>query len=196
MKLKIVESQHTHKIGINEIVGLKEILKQLMAPIQDLVKGKIYWSSVELGESEYVGRDGFIPHGHNCGGIEISGIVPSVEQYGFEYLSFGECDVCGTAEYVNEIGEPIQCGYAGMDCALEADGHLYAKLRVWLKFEGINSDNEMDFYLYMGGGNGDAPYFRTKYEETIFEKSFSCKTLAELKREGQKHIKELLKVMV
>jgi hypothetical protein len=186
MGLIISKEYPFSKVGINEVKGLKDVLKSLMAPVQTHIKNHIYWSDVDLTESEYTSRDGFIPHSHNCGGIEISEVIPKCEQYEFGFLEFGECD----PEYC-ECHKPDPNG----ECALDIDGHNDAKLRVWLKFEGINEQDEMEFYLYMGGGNGDAPYFRVNAEATIFEAQFTAKTLSELKRVGAKHINNLIKAM-
>lgn len=168
------------KIGIDEIEGLKEVMKGLMKPVQDFIQDKVYWSKVELEESEYKSCDGFIPYRSNCGGIEISEIIPKCEEYDWKFIEFGECDD-------KECDHELECGY-------EIDGHLDAKLRLWFKFEGIEN-NKLKFYLYMGGGNGDAPYFRVKAEQTYFEREFSVKSLDELKTKGKKYINELLKAM-
>lgn len=174
-KLKIKKNLYSfEKIGVDEIEGLKPLLKSLMKPLQEHLKQDIYWDDLKLDESEYKGRDGFIPHSDNHGGIELTVIIPYCEQYDFGYLEFGEMD----PEYDEE--------------SQEADGHLDAKLRVWLKFEGIE-EGKMNFWLYAGGGNGDAPYFRTKYETDIFETSFTAKTLTELKTNGKKAIQKLIK---
>lgn len=196
MGIQIVSNHNSYKIGVDEIVGLKQAMMEVMAPIQASIKDRIYWSDVDLGEAEYKSRDGFIAHSHNCGGIMIREVIPKCEEYDFGFLEFGECDMCGTAECVNDKGEPIQCGYKGMECASESDGYLDAQLRIWLKFEGYDEETgELSFYLYCGGGNGDAPYFRTKYESDLFEASFTCKSVAGLKRAASKHVKALLAVI-
>ena len=184
MKIQIKEDPNSHKIGVDEVIGLKAEMLKLMKAVQKQIKRNVYWSNVELEESEYKSRDGFIPYSHNNGGIQIIEVIPKCEEYSFGYLEFGECDECGVK----------QCGY--MECASESEGHLDAKLRVWLKFEGVNKETgELDFYLYLGGGNGDAPYFRTHAEKTIFESEFSCKTVKGLIKAAHPHFKKLLKVM-
>lgn len=192
-KMRILKT-NSYKIGINEVLGLKNRMFKILKPVQKAIKDKAYWNSVSIEESEYLRRDGFIPHSHNCGGLEIQLVVPKCEEYDFGFLEFGECDICGTPECVDKNGESIQCGYEGEECASECDGHLDAKLRVWFKFEGIEN-GKMNFYLYMGGGNGDAPYFRVRSETTIFEAEFSAKTLAELEQKSKRHIKKLLKTI-
>jgi hypothetical protein len=180
MKLKINDS-NSYKIGVDEIEGLHEILVSLLKPIQDHIKESVYWSDVEIESTEYKSRDGFIPYRENCGGVQIMQVIPKCEEYKFSFLDFGQCDECGDS----------QCGYNGQECASESEGHLDAKLRIWLKFEGLQ-DGTMHFYLYCGGGNGDAPYFRTKYEHDVFEAEFTAKTLAELRKIGKLKVKELL----
>lgn len=181
MKLKINREYSFSKIGIDEVDGLKCAMKDVMQPILDAVNEHIYWTKAEFNESEYKSRDGFIPYSDNCGGIEITTVIPSCERDNFEYLVFGECD-------------DEECDHE-QECVVECEGRLDAKLRVWLKFEGLNEQNKMQFYLYLGGGNGDEPYFRTKYEATVFESEFQAKTIAEFKREAKKHVTKLLEIM-
>lgn len=182
MSIKLVPNHNSYKIGIDEIVGLKQAMKQVMAPIRQALKDKIYWNDCSLEESEYKSRDGFIPHSHNCGGIELMVIVPKCEEYAFKFLEFGECDD-------DECNHDERCIY-------EDEGHLDAKLRIWLKFEGIDEETQsLQFYLYMGGGNDDAPYFRARCEADIFEAEFTCKSVAGLKRAASKHVKALLKIV-
>lgn len=187
MSIKIVNRKYDfEKVGVNEIQGLKNEMMKLMKPIQKQLKESIYWSGVDLEESEYKSRDGFIPHSGNCGGIEISEIIPECEKYDFGFLEFGEWD-----------GTHWDCkDRDACDCSYLNDGELDAKLRIWFKFEGYDSETgELKFWLYMGGGNGDAPYFRTKYENDIFEASFSCKSVKGLNRAASKHIKKLVKMI-
>lgn len=174
------------KTGIKEIQGLEAVMRKVMTPVLTEIKDRIYWNDdLALEDTEYKSRDGFIPYSHNCGGIEISLIIPKCESYEFDFLEYGECDECN--------GE-TQCGYNGQECAAESEGHLDAKLRVWFKFEGLEN-GEMSFYLYLGGGNGDAPYFRTKHEATIFETQFTAKTLKQVETKGTAAVKKLLKAM-
>jgi hypothetical protein len=186
----------SYKTGINEVKGLKQVLIKLMRPVQDAVKERVYWSDCELGATEYESRDGFIPYSHNCGGIELRLVIPKCESYEFEFLEFGECDECGKPELgLDRYGNPKQCGYNGDECASESDGHLDAILRVWLKFEGIQDDGSLQFYFYVGGGNGDAPYFRTGREATVFEETLNVKSLAGLVRRGPAIVNRMLKAM-
>lgn len=188
MKAVKINKGNSYKVGIDEIVGLKKEMTKLIKPIQDAVHDKAYWARETTFESsEYKSRDGFIPHSHNCGGLDLTIIVPKCEEYDFGFLEFGEWD--GT-HYCDEKDK------ANCECPYDQDGEYDAKLRIWFKFEGYDQDTgELEFYLYMGGGNGDAPYFRTKYEQDIFEASFTCKSINGLKRAASKHIKALLKVI-
>lgn len=175
------------KIGIDEVVGLKQAMIDLMKPIQSALKENIYWSDVELNESKYKSRDGFMPYSSNCGGIDIVEVIPQCEEYSFKFLDFGEWDgthYCDGKDHEN------------CKCSMSNDGELDAKLRIWFKFEGIDdSTKALKFYLYMGGGNDDAPYFRTKYEATLFEAEFECKSVKGLKRAASKHVNKLLKLI-
>lgn len=193
--IKIVEDKNSHKIGMEEIVGLEMAMRDAFKPIETLIRDLAYWESENkhlVDTAEYKRRDGFIPHGDNFGGLQIRMIVPKCEQGCFDILEFGECNQCGDAtEYPK--GDH-QCGYEGIECSLQSDGYLDAGLRIWFKFEGIE-DGTLKFYLYAGGGGGDAPYFRTKAEADLFEASFECKSVAGVKRAATKHIKALLKVL-
>jgi hypothetical protein len=183
-----VEMNGSYKLGLNEVVGLKDALAKVMAPVLKHLQSKVYWSELELEEAEYKGRDGFIPNRDNCGGLILDLVIPKCEGYEFDFLEFGECDGCNhdcskcTAEE-NSSGE----------CMAETDGHLDARLRIWLKFEGINDDGEMEFYLNACGGNGDAPYFRIKNLGDLFQAEFTAKSVAGIQRAASKHIQKLLK---
>ena len=183
--IKLVPNHNSYKIGINEIIGLRDAMQKLVKPIQDLIQNKAYWTNAIFEPSEYKSRDGFIPYSHNCGGLDLTLIVPNCESHGFGFLQFGECDECTSEK---------QCGYKGTECGYESEGHLDAKLRIWFKFEGVE-DGKLAFYLYCGGGNDDAPYYRTKHEITVFEASFECNSVSGLNRAASKHIKALMKVL-
>lgn len=195
MKLKIKDS---YKIGIDEIEGLEVIMTELLGPVLRAIQDRVYWTDkLQIEPTEYGARDGFMPYSSNCGGVQIQCIVPQSEEYNFKFLEFGECDACQELLEKKELdshNEIAQCGYDGQECSSYSEGHLDANLRVWLKFEGLTG-GLMKFYLYCGGGNGDAPYFRTRDEKTVFESDFSVKTLAELKRIGKKEVKKLLEVI-
>mgnify|MGYP001613225003 CR=1 FL=1 len=171
------------KVGIDEVVGLKDILKDLIIPVVDRLKQDVYWDDLILYESEYKVRDGFIPYSHNCGGVEIGLMIPECESYEFPYLEFGECE---NEECNTETHEYCSC---------DDENHLSAHLRIWFKFEGINEVGDMEFYLVMSGGNNDAPYFRENYQPILFEKSFNASTLKQVRSKGIKAIKELIKSM-
>jgi hypothetical protein len=183
-----VNMENSYKLGMNEVEGLKNAMTKVFKPIEDILKSKMYWNESGLiYDVEYKSRDGFIAHSHNCGGLMIRQVIPKCEEYEFSYLEFGECDECS--------GEK-QCGYEGMECGSMNDGLLDASLRIWFKFEGYNKETgELEFYLCAGGGNGDAPYFRTQYEQDLFEASFACKSIEGLKRASSKHIKALANIL-
>ena len=180
--LKIDHS--SYKIGLDEIEGLEQVLSELSQPLLKSIKSRIYWdSSLKFEPVTYKSCDGFIPHSHNCGGLSLETIIPKCEEWEFSFLDFGECD-----DEDCMANHDSHCGY-------EDEGHLDAGLRIWLKFEGLNDDGQMMFWFYVGGGNGDAPYFRTHSEATIFETSFTCSTLDDLRRVGSRRINKLLKVI-
>ena len=178
-KLKINTSNY--KIGLNEIGGLETVLHMLAQPIVNYLKSEIYWATPKFTPVEYESRDGFIANSHNCGGLDFNAVIPKCEEYDFGFLNFGECDD-------SECNHECSCSY-------EEEGHLDASLRIWLKFEGLNDDGRMMFYFVVAGGNGDAPYFRHKYEETVFETSFTCETLNDLKIVGSRRVNKLIKAI-
>lgn len=179
MKMKIIKEYPFSKVGLDEVKGLENAMRSALKPIQKHLEEKMYWARpLELSKSEYKGRDGFIPYSSNCGGLEISEHLPKCESYNFPFIDFGEC------------WEPESGDMENHEC----DEHCDAHMRIWFKFEGIEA-GKMKFYLYLGGGNEDAPYFRTKYEPTIFETEFSARNLTELKTKGKAAVKTLLKAM-
>lgn len=195
MKHQLNENaERSYKIGMNEITGLREAMARVMGPVRASIAERAYWTRCDLDETEYKRRDGFIPYASNCGGLEVSVIVPKCEESSWSFLEFGECEDCGNAETYPEGDH--QCGYKGVECAYESEGYLDAQFRVWLKFEGIDDEtNELCFYLYASGGNEDAPYFRTKYEADIFEAEFRAKSVMGISRAASKYIKKLMKVI-
>lgn len=191
-KLKI--DTDAYKIGLDEIDGLQNAMTEVLAPVLEVIQDRVYWDKLAFEPSEYHSRDGFIPYASNCGGMELTVIVPKCESQEFDFLRFGECDTC--QELFEEAMEEnaLQCGYHGQECCSESEGHLDAKLRVWLKFEGLEN-GVMNFYLVLSGGNGDAPYFREYAAKTIYESQFQAATLASFKTKAVRHIKKLLKAM-
>lgn len=181
------DAKNSYKIGIDEIVGLKDAMLSVMRPVQAVIKNKIYWSDVNLETAEYRRRDGFIPHSHNCGGIQITEVIPKCEESSFDFLTFGECDLYNDPDYADS------CGPNGSGCQCDNEGHLSAKLAVFLKFEGIDDTGALNFYLILHGGNQDAPYFRTSTD--VFEAEFSCKSVAGLNRAASKHIAKLINIL-
>jgi hypothetical protein len=184
--LKITKQYDFEKTGVNEVEGLKDAMHRAMTPVLDLIKSKIYWDDdLELNDSEYRSRDGFIPYRHNCGGIELTLIIPKCEESEFGFLDFGQCD----PEYCS-----CHTGANDQGCELDIDGHNDAKLRVWLKFEGIEN-SVMSFYLVLSGGNGDAPYFREKHSSIYFETEFTCKSIKSFQTKAKTAVTKLLKAM-
>lgn len=181
------EAKYSYKIGSQEIEGLEAEMHRLMKPVLDVLRDKMYWNrEAEFETVEYKSRDGFIAHSHNCGGLMFHAVIPECESMEFGFLSFGEWD--GT-HYCDETD------IENCNCSEAQDGEYDAAIRIWFKFEGIQEDGSLKFYLVVAGGNGDAPYFRTQYEETYFEAEFSCKSISGLKRAAAKHIKAVLKLL-
>lgn len=178
--IEIKQNPASYKVGMNEVVGLEQAIRNAFQPIQEELKKHVYWDEVDMEPVEYTGRDGFTPYSHNHGGLAIDLILPECESYDFSYIEFGERDCTENGCDENE-------------CTCDSDGELDARLRIWFKFEGINEAGELEFYIDMSGGNHDAPYFRNT--PTIFECSFTCKSVQGLKRAAVKHIKALLNVM-
>ena len=54
------EARNSYKIGVDEIVGLKDSMIEVMRPVQKAIKDKIYWSEVRLQPVEYKSRDGLL----------------------------------------------------------------------------------------------------------------------------------------
>lgn len=171
--IKILNT-NSYKIGLDEIEGLKQAMLEVMKPIQSALKDKMYWSDLNLNFTEYKSRDGFIANTSNKGGVEINEIIPYFESYNFDFIEFGK-------QETEEDGQ---------------DGELDANLRIWFKFEGYDEETgNLHFYLYMGGSNNDAPYFRTKYEPTLFEAEFKAKSIFGIKKASRKHVNKLLKII-
>jgi hypothetical protein len=174
----------SYKTGMFEVEGLNEALFELVQPLNTALKSKMYWQDDEqlFSPVEYECRDGFIPHSDNCGGLQFHGTIPECEKYDFDFISFGEHD--------------NDCKIGENECSCGTDESLLdAALRIWIKFEGIQDDGTLHFYLVCAGGNGDAPYFRTRSEETYFEASFSTKSVDDVVRVGSTHVSKLLKLI-
>jgi hypothetical protein len=184
--MKLVIDRSSYKVGVNEIEGLLPAMRTAMEPVRAALKDRVYWNDCDTRESEYKSRDGFMPHSHNCGGAEIHVIIPKCEESSFPFLEFGECDD-------EECSHRDEAGSG--ECPAECDGHLDASLRVWLKFEGLDDEGTMRFWLYMGGGNGDAPYFRTQHEATVFEEAFEAKTISQFSQKAKRCVARLLAAM-
>jgi hypothetical protein len=183
MKLQI-NSKNSYKIGTHEVVGLEDAMQNIMSPIAEILRDKMYWNeTLEFKAVEYKSRDGFIANQLNCGGIAIFEVIPEYEQYKFNFLEFGEAT--HDASLSDEENDSVRESELG-------DGHLDAALRIWFKFEGL-SDGLMHFAIFVQGGNGDAPYFRRL--DDIYEGEFSCKTLTDIQRASAKHVKAIMKIL-
>lgn len=179
-KQVIINKGNSYKVGVDEVVGLKDAMQNVMQPILNVIREKAYWDSrLEFDVMEYKSRDGFIPYSSNCGGVVIALHVPECEQYDWGFLEFGEM----TEEYTRN------------EDRWENEGELDAYLRIILKFEGIGNDGNMSFYINVSGGNNDAPYFRINQLPDLYEGEFTCKSIAGLKRRSAKHVRAILKLV-
>lgn len=187
-KVNKPSNTYCYKYGLDEMPSLKSEMIRSLNPIKKILEDRIYWTdSINLKNVEYKGRDGFIPYKDNCGGIEIMQIIPMCELHKFNFIPRTECDYSFTG---------CQCENTCVcDKEHECDEHCDHKLRIWFKFEGLDNKGNGQFWLYCGGGNGDAPYFRVKHEEDIFEHSFKAKNVADFKIKAKKAVSKLLKVM-
>jgi hypothetical protein len=186
-----VDMNGSYKLGMHEVVGLREAMAKAFEPVRALVQERVYWSEVEFKDAEYKSRDGFIPNKDNCGGVMIDLVIPKCEESSFSFLEFGECDGCNEDCSVCMATLPDSSG----ECMSESENHLDARLRIWFKFEGINDDGNLEFYINACGGNGDAPYFRIGNLADVFEAQFTAKSVAGIQRAASKHIKALIKAL-
>lgn len=187
-----IQMGNSYKVGVDEVIGLREEMLKAFKPVQEYVKSIVYWNDCEVDSLEYKSRDGFIPYPHNCGGLELSLVVPRCEQYKFPFLEFGECDGCNDDGTKCLALEPDSNG----ECGSESEGHLDARLRIVFMFEGIDKDDDsLRFYLNVCGGNGDAPYFRLNSMSDIFEADFVSKSVGRIGFNAKDEIKRLLKAI-
>lgn len=183
--LKVNTSEYTYKIGMNEVERLEASIRTCLEPLKLVLEDKVYWDHIVFQKAEYLSRDGFIPHSHNCGGLQFNVTIPKCEQYNFGKIEFGEITDDDLKDYQSdEERQKLEQSY-------EDEGHLDAHLSIWFKFEGFNNNGEMKFYLVASAGNNDAPYFRTI--PTIFESEFTVKTLKQLEFRGLQAVKKLIK---
>lgn len=176
------------KVGMDETPGMRKALEAVLGPVKDALNDKVYWDNIKFEDREYKRRDGFIPYARNHGGLELSLHVPQCESHDWDhFLGFGECNDCSD-DGTHCVAE------AGDDCRYENDGHLDAFLRTAICYEGIER-GRMKFYLYLEGGNNDAPYFRSEHLPTLFETEFSTKGVFDIQRAAAPHIKKLLKLI-
>lgn len=183
--LNIKMSTYTYKVGMNEVEGLEDSINKCLIPLKEVLQEKMYWCKPEFYPAEYLSRDGFIANSHNHGGLQLRAVLPKCEEYNFTSITFGEVtDEDLKACKTDEDRELLYSSH-------EDEGNLDAGLNIWFKFEGFNESGEMMFYLVVSAGNNDAPYFRTI--PTIFETSFTVKTLKQLEFKGTQAVKKLIK---
>lgn len=185
-KIKILDTD-SYITGMDEIAGLREAIEKVLNPVKDIFQSHVYWDDLKYTDREYKPREGFIPYSHNKGGLELTLHVPKCEEYNFDFLDFGTCDGCFQ-------DGPECCADHGGECLYDMDGHLDAFLRVALKFEGLH-EGELKFYIFVEGGNNDAPYFRSKYLPTLFEAEFTAKSVRGVPAVASKHVKKILKLI-
>lgn len=173
-------AKYSYKIGVDEIVGLKQAMQQVMQPVLTLIREKAYWNdNLQFDAIEYKSRDGFIANSHNFGGVSIGVCVPQCEEQDWQFLEFGEL----TEEYTRE------------EDFYSNEGELDAYIHIILKFEGIDENGTLKFYINVSGGNNDAPYFRFSQLPDLYEGEFTCKTVTGMKRAAAKHVKAVLKLV-
>lgn len=190
------ESKHeiniggSYKVGVDEIVGLKAELRNAIKPLVAALKSEVYWmNEIPVESIEYKSRGGFIPHSHNHGGVEINLVIPKCEGYKFPALEFGECEGCNddctkcTRFDENSSGE----------CVSENEGHLDARLRIIILFEGINENDELEFYVNVCGGNGDAPYFRIQHLGDLYNGEFKASTVGDVVKKSKRCVNAAIK---
>lgn len=187
-----IEMNRSYKLGMNEVVGLREAMIKAFKPIVDALQEKTYWhENLKSEDAEYTSRDGFIANSDNRGGLIIDLVLPSCERMSFDHLvEFGECDGCND-DCSACTSQPNSSG----ECMAEVENYLDARLRIWFKFEGVTDDGKLQFYINACGGNGDAPYFRIENLTDLFEASFTASSLEGIQRASAKHINKLTKLI-
>lgn len=117
----------SYKTGVDEIVGLADAMRLSIKPLLDHLNELDDWCGdgwFKMESAEYKGRDGFIPHSHNFGGVEIGAVVPKCGEYNFSFLEFGEIE--------REPGQSDEDWDAQRDIE-ESDGHLEAVPKLKLR---------------------------------------------------------------
>ena len=179
MKLKIIENEHTYKIGMNEVEGLRDSILKAIEPMVEVLSDSMCFGDQSIEDAEYTRRDGFIPHSHNHGGIQMHVHLPKCQEYDFSWIEFDEYETnC----------EEGNCGECDVCCD---EGHFDAFVKFWFKFEGIDEDGNMQFYINLSGGAQDAPYFRTV--PTLAETEFTAKTLKQVETKGRQAVLKIIK---
>jgi hypothetical protein len=185
-----IDQGNSYKIGLDEIVGLKDVLNEVIKPLVDHLNEQQSWTSPDWFQvecAEYKSRDGFIPHSDNLGGLVVAAIIPECGQGDFPMCSFPEFEPSSD----NLTDEEI-------DAERESDGangYLDSYLRIFLKLESIDPETgEMKFYINACTCD-EAPYFRLKYSSDLFESEFTVTSFKQLRTVGAKHINKLIKVL-
>lgn len=190
-----IKQGNSYKVGMNEVIGLKEAMTAVMLPLQAALRDAQSWSSnadwFEMNEAEYKSRDGFIPHGHNLGGIQINQVIPECGQSDFHNLDYPEYKPTSDdmTEEQQEIERQTEAGEGYLDC----------HLRIWLKLEAVDllSDGSyiMKFYL-IASNCTEAPYFRHKAARDLFECEFQTCSLEAFKRKATAAVKRCIKAVI
>jgi hypothetical protein len=190
-----VKQGNSYKIGMNEVVGLRESMLKVMKPLQEALQQAQGWGSpedwFEMNDAEYTSRDGFIPHSHNCGGIQINQVIPECGSCDFPKLDFPEFEPDHDGMTDKELDQQRD--------SESGDGLLDAHLRVWLKLESVEKLTDgnclMKFYL-VASNCTEAPYFRHRTARDLYECEFHAVTLKQFENTAAKKIKELIKAVV
>ena len=191
--INIVEG-NSYKIGMDEVMGLENMLNQVVKPLQDILLKKVYWmNEVNFNKREYKSRDGFSAYSHNCGGIEFREVIPECEASSFNFLEFGEVDSDDIDGYSSMSDEEKEI--ARDKEVDDSIGYFDSALLIGISFEGFNKKGQLQFYIYLSGGNGDAPYFRTKSLTDIFDASISAYTMVDAQKKLTLQINKILKII-
>ena len=186
-----INQGNSYKIGLHEVIGLKNAMTEVMQPLAEALNDAESWSGdgwFHLSEAEYKSRDGFIAHSHNCGGIMIEAIIPKCGEMDFSKLEFPEYSE-------REIGMTDD-EYDRMRDSEDGEGYNDIHLRIWLKFEGFTRQGAMQFYLVADNDCNDAPYFRHRNSTTVFETSFNAMNFDTFKAKAKTALNNLKKAVI
>lgn len=196
MKNQVVIKQgNSYKIGMNEVVGLRDAMIKALKPLQVALQDAQSWGSAEdwfpMDDAEYKSRDGFIPHSHNLGGIQINQVIPECGQCDFTKLDFPEYSPSS-----DDLTEAEQDAERESE---SGDGLLDSHLRIWLKLEAVDqlSDGNclMKFYL-VASTCDEAPYFRHRTSRDLFESEFQASSIEAFKRKAAANVKRCIKAVI